>query len=76
MSAWGNNETKFHEILDGGESCDPDLWTPLILLMNKESENAFNIQDALIGIDGSSKYDKARVLYDCWNETGDFELKK
>lgn len=75
-NAWSTNETHFKEIEDGGENCeDPDLWTPLILLMNKESDNEFNIQDAFIGIDGNDKFDKARVLFDCWNETGEFLRK-
>lgn len=63
--------TYFKEIRNG-----EDLYTPLILLMDKEyTDNSFNIREALIGIKGSTKYEKARNLDDCWNGTGDFERK-
>ena len=66
-----SDESSFSEIREG-----EDLYTPLILLMDKEyTDNSFNIREALIGIKGSTKYDKARNLDDCWNGTGDFERK-
>lgn len=66
-----SDSSKFEEILEG-----EDLYTPLVLLMDKTcTDNDFGIRDALIGVKGSTKYDKARTLNDCWNGTGDFERK-
>lgn len=50
-----------------------DLYTPLVLLIDKEyEENDFNIKEVLVGVHGSSKYDKARTLDNCWNSVEEF----
>lgn len=51
-----------------------DLYTPLILLIDKECENnPFNIKEALVGlVAGQDDYDRAELLDNCWNSEKKF----
>lgn len=62
--------------LQNVESCDPDNFlTPTILLIDYTKEhNGFS--EIMFGVSGDNDYQKAELLLNCWNHTGDFEIAK
>lgn len=69
----GYDENKLAAI-ESGE----DFYTPLILLMDKATQEAdeasYGIKEVLVGVSGTTPIEKADFLEDAWKSDGDFKL--
>lgn len=65
------------ESIEALETADRiNFLTPTILLYDfSDASNPKGISEVMFGVEADSDYDRAELLLDCWNHTGEFEFK-